>query len=64
MPKKKSKRGINLKGWHGEIGRRKAHETKWFKELRIATGSGATKYRKRAPYGSRKNVKKYKPRKK
>ena len=66
MPKKKNKRGHNLKKgqWHGEMGRQKAHETKWFKQLRIDTGSGATKYKKRAPYGSRVRVKKYKPRKK
>ena len=61
-----SKRGHNLKKgqWHGDYGRQVAHETKWFKEFKIRTGSGGVKYKKRHPYGSRTNIKKYKPRKK
>jgi len=61
-----NKRGYNLKKGTlaGERGRQLAHETKTFKKMRIETGSGGTKYKKRAEYGSRVNVKKYKPRKK
>ena len=60
-----AKRGHNLKkgSLDGDYGRLRAHETKGFKEVRKNTGSGSFKYKKRAPYGSRKNVKKYKPRK-
>ena len=60
------KRGHNLKKGkiNGESGRQRAHEAKWFKEFRKRTGSGSFEYKKRALYGSRVNVKKYKPRKK
>ena len=61
-----AKRGHNLKKGKldGDYGRTRAHETKGFKQVRKRTGSGSTKYKKRAVYGSRVNIKKYKPRKK
>ena len=61
-----NKRGSNLKkgSSDGDYGRMRAHEIKGMKQVRKITGSGTTKYRKRADYGSRKHVKKYKPRKK
>ena len=62
MPKEK--RGFNLKKGTsaGDYGRQRAHEIQGMKDLRKRTGSGTTKHRKRAVYGSRKGVKRYKPR--
>jgi len=62
----KRKRGYNLKkgSFAGDYGRKRAHETKGMKGVRKRSCSGTKKYKKRAEYGSRKNVKKYKPRKK
>lgn len=60
----KKKRGWNLKRgqFSGDYGRMRAHEIKGMKEVRKKYGLGTTKYKTRAPYGSRKNIRKYKPR--